>query len=528
MSLANTTTSWGSRRDYTLDLSYPSEFVFGQTPVHMQWAAAAAGAPMGPLVEPFSYCDLGCGDGVTLNVLAAEYPQASFTGVDLNAGHLERARALADRAGLGNVSYREASLADLDTIGLPQMDYIAVHGVYAWVDAPTRAAILEFVRSHLKPGGLVCVQYACLPSAVIHDPLCAYVRTFSARASGDSEERFRAGVATLREIMPFSRFFERNPQAAEIVERFGTDPPGQAAHDVLNRELHSFYFHEVHEALVSRGLEFMGSSNLKLNHPELMLTREAYAAYLRVVGNADRISGEETLDLLLNTSSRCDLFRRPDPEADRERRVPGLAGLGGLYLQRAPFSGDAAARQRASKSCAIDLASGLHTAVLDALQEGSMTIEALLSTPALSVFNRADAEQGIAQLFMMRYLNVLIRPALRLDYDEKRRYQLAEINSILLRERIAVPDAVAFASPVLGSALMIPPDQRLRLLAFLGGDLAPVWQQFQKEGRRVIDDRRRAVTSLEQFSAGLRASLPAFRADALPELLRLGVLEAAD
>jgi hypothetical protein len=127
---------------------------------------------------------------------------------------------------------------------------------------------------------------------------------------------------------------------------------------------------------------------------------------------------------------------------------------------------------------------------------------------------------------MMRALIVMIAPARKLEFRADRRYRLVSaLNSILLDETIHVPTAVAFASPVLGSALLIPLDVRLRLLAWLGRDLERVWRILESSNRRLTDSRGRRVISFERFARQIEAALPQFAASFVPELLRFGVLE---
>jgi trans-aconitate methyltransferase len=477
---------------YITDLRYPSAFVFGQTPLQMVWAAAAAGAPTRPLNEPFVYCDLGCGDGITLNVLAAEYPEASFIGVDLNAGHLAIARDMAGRAGLDNIVYLQASFSEAQSAGLPPLDFIAIHGVYSWIDAGSRSAIHDFASRQLKPGGLLCVQYSCLPGSSVHDPLFNFLRAFADRASGASAERFTAGVEALRKIAPHSRFFAANPQTEEIMRSFARHPVGTWAHDVLNRRLHSDYFHEVCDAFSALGLEFMGNGNLKMNHPELMMTRDAYAIYKEITAGA------------------------------------GIGSLAGLWLQPVAAACSIEARRRASTGTAVDLSLPLYSAVLDVCASEAATIDTVLNAPGLDDFGRAEIETAIAQLYMMRCMNVLILPPRAATYRSDRRYRLGSaLNRILLEATLFVPEAIAFASPVLGSALKIPADARLRLLAFLGGDLRSFWQELQRQNRRIVDGSGNPVTTFERFREQTEAALPAFAANAVPELLRFGLLEEA-
>lgn len=514
---------------YTMDLRYPSAFVFGQTPVQLVWAAAASGARSPSLTSAFRYCDLGCGDGITLNVLADQYPDASFVGIDLNAEHLQIARTMAERGGLSNVSYLQSSFTGLATAELESFDFIAIHGVYSWVDDEVRAAIHDFVRNRLKPGGLVCVQYSCLPGSTVHDPLLNALGSLAEHEPGDSAQRVRSALGSLRKLVPASLFFKQNPLAVELVKSMTGNTLDTLAHDVLNRRLHSFYFHEVRDSFAGQGLEFVGSGNLKLNHPELMLPGPAYAIYRELTHGAPETLRQELLDLMVNTESRCDVFRRADAEADSTGGESGFAGIGDLFLQPVPAAASDEARRRAAQGTAIDLGSPLHRDLLALIGGGTGTIREVLAAPALNRYVRSDVERAIAQLYMLRCIDVLVRQPGAPEYRSDRTYRLASsLNRLLLEETILVTEPVAFASPVLGTALRIPPDSRLWLLVFLGGDLQPIWEAFGRERRRILDPRGNPISNFEVFRRETEASLPAFVNSAVPELLRFGLLEPAD
>jgi 2-polyprenyl-3-methyl-5-hydroxy-6-metoxy-1,4-benzoquinol methylase len=51
-------------------------------------------------------CDLGCGQGVALNLMARAFPGSEFTGIDNDAAAIGKARISAREAGLSNVDYR--------------------------------------------------------------------------------------------------------------------------------------------------------------------------------------------------------------------------------------------------------------------------------------------------------------------------------------------------------------------------------------------------------------------------------------
>src|SRR5271163_3004505 len=99
---------WGS--GYVTDVSYVHDFCRVQTPPMLALAALAGGvsAPGGS-GEPIVYCDLGCGQGYTANLVAAANPNARVFGFDFNPSHIANARALARESGLSNAEFSETS-----------------------------------------------------------------------------------------------------------------------------------------------------------------------------------------------------------------------------------------------------------------------------------------------------------------------------------------------------------------------------------------------------------------------------------
>jgi len=105
-------------------------------------------------IRPGERClDVGCGRGAaTLPMAAAAGPGGSVHGVDVSAGMLEQARALADAAGLGNVTLEVADAADLG--GLPSdFDVVASSLVIFFLQDPAPA--LRSWVERLRPGGRI-------------------------------------------------------------------------------------------------------------------------------------------------------------------------------------------------------------------------------------------------------------------------------------------------------------------------------------------------------------------------------------
>ena len=66
-----------------------------------------------------SQLELGCGNGLTANLLAASLPRGEFHAVDLKPEHIANARRMADRGRLSNVDLIEDSVGGLLDRKLP-------------------------------------------------------------------------------------------------------------------------------------------------------------------------------------------------------------------------------------------------------------------------------------------------------------------------------------------------------------------------------------------------------------------------
>jgi SAM-dependent methyltransferase len=513
---------------YAADLVYPSKFVPGQTPLHMRWAAVCAGAPSGPLAGPFDYCDLGCGDGSTLNLLAACNPQGRFIGIDIDAGHIARGRDQAVRAGLGNAFFIEASFADLEALNLPAFDYIASYGVYSWLGAPLQRNIDAFAARHLKPDGLFGVHYSSLPGSTLRDPLNHYLKLLSETQPGDSSARFKAAISQMRQLVRHAKFFEHHSAAAEMLESVDRFPIGAIVHDALNRQPHSYYFSEVCDLFNDVGLEFSGSANLLPDYPELALSREAFSVLTAVTADADIPFREATRDMLLDTPQRFDLFRRPDG-ARNSSRAGWLACLGELFLQRVGTKQDLEERRQLARTIAADLAAPVCTAMLDFAETPSITIAAALADGARAGFAAAEMERAIEHLFALGFLNVFVRPPLPASPRSDSRHRLSSaLNAGILLDTIASRDPEWLASPVQGSPIYVPAAGRLLLLALVGGDLEQAWRSIKAAHPDLRDSRGNPIRDFGHFRAETEQGLPQFVRGALPQLLRVGVVETVD
>ena len=93
--------------------------------------------------------DAGCGTGHALVVLAREYPRSTFVGYDNSPGAIDKARAEASSAGLGNVRFECGDVASI-TVDEPYDAVITFDTIH---DLGDPEGFLLAVHSMLRPGG---------------------------------------------------------------------------------------------------------------------------------------------------------------------------------------------------------------------------------------------------------------------------------------------------------------------------------------------------------------------------------------
>src|SRR5690606_9249955 len=132
-----------------------------------------------------AYCELGCGQGFSTNLLSAANPDIDFYATDFNPAQIAGAQALCEAAGTKNVRFFDDSFAELEARpDLPKFDVIALHGIYSWIAKEHRDTIVRFIDKRLKPGGLVYISYNCLPGWSGPAPLRQLLRMAGNAAPG--------------------------------------------------------------------------------------------------------------------------------------------------------------------------------------------------------------------------------------------------------------------------------------------------------------------------------------------------------
>jgi len=311
---------------YLGDEAYPSNFHRQFTP---QWIDAmlrhrSIAPPRRTARQPFALLDLGCGDGLGLVAIAAAHPEGRFLGIDALPDHVARGTAFAAGLGIGNVEFRCALFADIADPAVPDFDYVTAQGVLAWVSPANRDHLRRIAAAQLKPGGIACIGYNCMPGWAGALAFQQVVWMLAEEKQGSALQRYEAAFAQIRELSAAGASSFSASFMAWVDNLRATVPAAYFPHEYLNRHWQPLWSSEVHADLAAQGLSFAGTSRSELLRPDFILRKAQRAALAAIAGEAAR---EVTMDAMLGQSFHIDLFARGIARVDEAH----AARLGGWW-----------------------------------------------------------------------------------------------------------------------------------------------------------------------------------------------------
>ena len=275
------------------------------------------------LVEHCRVLELGCGAGQNLVPMARGLPEARFLGIELAARPVELGRGLAAALGLTNVELQQRDILDIPA-DLGEFDYIVAHGVYSWVAAPVREALMTTFARHLAPEGIAYLNFNAMPGGHLRN-LARDMMQFRLALFDDPEAHHGDAVRFVRLVTgaqaqgsPYRRILE------DELERIERNPAGVLFHDDLVPDHQAFHFGSVVEHAARHGLQYLCEARPADVHPG-RYPPEIRAAIRRFGGG--RIAREQCFDYLVCQMYRCSLFCREGAVLATPTDLDGLCGL---------------------------------------------------------------------------------------------------------------------------------------------------------------------------------------------------------
>ena len=280
-----------------------------------------------PPPERARVLELGCAAGGNLIPFAIRHPQAEVVGIDLSPVQVEAGQRAIAAMGLGNLRLLQGNIAEIgDSLG--QFDYIICHGVYSWVPAEVRAAILELMGAQLTPNGVAHVSYNTYPGwkakEIVRDAMMLHG---GHRDTPDDRLSYaRSMIEFLHEQAPAQSVLAKVMQ--EHIDIVKGDSGYYVAHEYLELCNAPCYLRDFVAAASTNGLAYLGDSSVGI-----MFADNYGDASQALINEArgDQVLLEQMADFLKNRTFRQTLMVRTDC-ADRIFRRLDPVRLSHLHI----------------------------------------------------------------------------------------------------------------------------------------------------------------------------------------------------
>lgn len=507
---------WAS--GYVSDVEYLPGFYREQTPSHLDLACLINAVEPPSIGGDWTLCDMGCGQGINCLLVAAANPRAQIIGVDFNPAQIARARDLASRMGLQNVKFIEAAFEELALAPeiLPECDYITMHGIYSWISAEGRAALVSILRSRLRAGGLVYVSYNALPGWNRAEPMQRLLLEYARNSPRHSTDSIRDSIAFINQCQDLLRpgLIEK-----DLIDRIRDEADNNnvayLAHEYLNQFWCPRYHCDVAAELEAAKLSFVGDATILANYEQL----QYFPDQLKLLESVREWGFVETFkDFLTSRAFRRDIFMRGPRKLAPEERDQKLQEI--FLALTAP-----AARIPREIQVAVGkamLEPVVYEPILEALSKGPLSIGSLRALPAVAS-SGSGLPVEIAGL-LTGTGRILAHDPRRAggNGDAARRYNAAILNDWRPSGQNSVWPV---ASPTSGNGIHLELFAAKALCELLNGvpandaELAArVWARMEKSGERLrregveISDvsENRAILS-EQMTIVMREDVPVWR-----------------
>lgn len=505
-------TDW--TQGYVSDVSYDYSFFPELAPVSMAFNLLDSRF-LPPSPETVTYCELGCGQGFTTNILAAANPQSEFWGVDFNPTHVAAAQRLATAAGLNNIHFSDQSFAEFLEADTPQFDFITLHGVYSWINDENRRIIVDLLRQKLKFGGAVYLSHNALPGWSAVMPLRELMVQYAGGTNDSSIQKVEKGLIFANQMHALkARYFLENPAVKQDLDEIQDDSRNYLAHEYFNNNWRPLYHHEVARQLADAKLTFATSADiddqfydLKLDQDQLNLLAETPDGTLR----------QTIRDFFFNTRFRRDLYLKGPVKLAPLEQVELLSNIRFALL----VSPETITYETVLVGRPIQLDQQVYQPLIAALAERPQTLRELMRQPALTKLDFAAILQAL-KLLMTTYR---VAPALSEEGEAERKQSVASFNAAVLKRARFGADTQILASPTTGSGIDISRSEQLLLLAHMrqGDPVQFIWNILQVQGEKLIKDGQ-ILHSPEENQAELNQQIQHFKATRLPLLKHLGLI----
>jgi SAM-dependent methyltransferase len=515
-------TTWGE--GYVTDIGYTYGYYRDLSPNFQKFCLLLAGFDSLDFTPDSQHCELGFGQGVSVNIHAAT-TVGRFFGTDFNPTHAAHANKIASASGHQAQLFDDSFEQLLNRTDLPLFDSISLHGIWSWISTHNQHILLKFLGKYLKPGGVVYISYNCLPGMSATLPLKELFNCYT--ELGCTETNLLARVSA---TMNFTQtLFDAEPAyvkaSPQIVGKFNdikTKDPYYLAHEYFNQDWQTFSFFQITRLMNPAKLEYKTTSDLLNLIDSINLTPQA-TAFLETIEN--RILREQTKDYFFNRQFRKDLYQRGSLPLTKTQQVNKLKATRFVLL----YNPENVAKTVDGHAGRFDLRQEIYQPILAELSKDQSSPKTLaLLCKQLS---HIPYEQILDALVILIALNY-VSPCQTEDMVVQVKDSCQRFNQYILDQALDNANITFLASPLTGSGISASRIVQIFLYAYSierikdTADLAQYcWAILKAQNLLVLDNNRQAIQTEEGNLSHLNTLANSFINETLVIMAAHGIVD---
>ena len=501
-----------------VDIGYTFGYYTELNPLRLRLAFLNAGLAV---PDSGAACELGFGQGMSANLHAA----ASVTqwhGTDFNPSQAGFAKELASVSGAAAQLHDDAFADCCARPGLPDFDYIGLHGIWSWISDENRAVIVDFIRRKLKVGGVLYISYNTQPGwaamVPMRDLLTEHSEVMGVPGHGIAP-RIDAALAFAEKLLATNPTYAKaNPLVAERVKKIKEQNRNYVAHEYFNRDWKPMSFASMGDWLAPAKLSFACSANYLDYVEALNLTAEQQALLAEI---PDEMFRQTVRDFMVNQQFRKDYWvkgaRKLNPleqaEGLRAQRVALLTHRPDVSLKVTGALGEAS------------MSEAIYNPILDALADHK--------PKTLGQLEQAVKDKGVNFAQLTQAILILTGAGSVVAVQDeattpKAKKHTDKLNAHLMGKARGSNEVSYLASPVTGGGIPVGRFDQLFAYALAQGGKQPVqwaqvvWTILQAQGQKLLKEGKTLETA-EENMAELTRQAEEFAQKRLPILKALQI-----
>lgn len=503
---------------YFTTIPYSLGYYQGINPIHAGLLHSVNGKALFPIRTA---CELGFGNGLSLCIHSAA-SKTVWYGNDLMPEHVGFAKELSEQSGVKNYLHKEDFSQFCARDELPQFDFIALHGVWSWINENNRSIIINFIKRKLNPGGTLYISYNSLPGQSQIQPFRHIFKKYHESEFNTATDDTLAIPKALDRVSKVleldARAFKENVTVKDHVLNLKNREIAYLGHEYLNDSWEPMYFDRVDSDLRKAGLSFLSSSHFIDHIPAFSFDASQYEFLSKIQDTTER---QLTIDYITNRQFRREYWVKEE-------------GLQALEVNLAKFSDDthfvqivpdtAIKLSIKADATSISLSRSFYEPFCACFSgTRSPAFSELISRMSHHGADRRQVGEAVGIFLACGYIEVAVERV----SDEQQQRTLS-LNNYLIQLSLSNPDIKFLASTKTQGGVYIPRTHLLFLSLYKHekkqAQLEQVLSLFERN-QEVLRDSKGEVVSSDDLVAEISSQYDDFTSEHLPRYRKLGIIE---